>query len=147
MFGKSTESASPDRHSHSVLQDGMTIVGTVEAQGDVRFDGRLEGKLLASERVTIGCSGNLLASVEAGEVIVMGSVEGSIRARKRLELKKGAKVVGDITTPVLVIEEGVYFHGNANMKLEAETPSFLGTVQGGAAQKKEGDDSLQQVYQ
>jgi cytoskeletal protein CcmA (bactofilin family) len=147
MFGKSSESTSSDRHSHSVLQDGLSIVGSVEAKGDVRFDGRLEGKISVSERLTIGVSGVMAASVEAGEVIVMGTVEGSIRARRRLELRKGAKVVGDVTTPILLIEEGVYFHGNSNMKAEAETPAFLGTVPGGAGQKKEEDEALQQLYQ
>lgn len=147
MFGKNADSTSLDRHAHSVLQDGMTIVGTVDARGDVRFDGKLEGKITATERVTIGSSGVVTASVEANEVIVMGVVEGSIRARRRLELKKGAKVIGDVSTPVLVIEEGVFFHGNSNMKAEPEPAAFLGTVEGGAQQKKEEDGSYQQLYQ
>jgi cytoskeletal protein CcmA (bactofilin family) len=147
MFGKSGESTSSDRHSHSVVQEGMAIVGNIEAMGDVRFDGRLDGKISVSERLTVGTSGALTANIDASEVVVMGSVEGSIRARKRLELRKGARVVGDVTTPILLIEEGVFFHGNSNMKAEAETPSFLGTVPGGAAQKQEQGEPLQQVYQ
>jgi cytoskeletal protein CcmA (bactofilin family) len=147
MFGKNADSASADRHAHSVLQEGMAIVGTVDAKGDVRFDGKLEGKLTATERVTIGSSGVLAASVEANEVIIMGVVEGSVRARRRLELKKGARVIGDVSAPVLVIEEGVFFHGNSNMKPEAEPAAFLGTVEGGAQQRKEEDGSHQQLYQ
>ena len=147
MFGKNPESPSTDRHSHSVLQEGMVIQGTVEARGDVRFDGRLEGKITVSERLTVGSSGSLVADVEANDVVVMGTIEGSIRARRRLELKKGARVVGDVTTPILVIEEGVHFHGNSNMGTEAEPSTFLGTVAGGAGTRTDETDSRQQIFQ
>ena len=122
MFGKGSESASGDRHAHSILQDGMFVQGTLDAKGDVRLDGRMEGKLHVSERLTVGAAGVLNADVEAGEVIIMGAVEGTIRAHRRLELRKGARVVGDIAAPILMIEEGVHFHGNCNMR-PGEVPS------------------------
>lgn len=127
MFGRGNETASGDRHAHSILQDGMVVQGTLEAKGDVRLDGRLEGKIHVSERLTVGSSGVLHADVEAGEVIIMGVVEGTIRAHRRLELRKGARVVGDIAAPILMIEEGVHFHGNCNMRpgeVPAEAPGF-----------------------
>jgi cytoskeletal protein CcmA (bactofilin family) len=116
MFGRGNEAASGDRHAHSILQDGMLVQGTLDAKGDVRLDGRLEGKIHVSERLTVGATGVLNADVEAGEVIIMGAVEGTIRAHRRLELRKGARVVGDIAAPILMIEEGVHFHGNCNMQ-------------------------------
>jgi cytoskeletal protein CcmA (bactofilin family) len=116
MFGKGSEAASGDRHAHSILQEGMVVRGNLEAKGDVRLDGRLEGNILVSERLTVGVSGVLHADVEAGEAIIMGAVEGTIRVHRRLELRKGARVVGDIAAPILTIEEGVHFHGNCNMR-------------------------------
>ncbi len=116
MFGKGSEVTSGDKHGHSILQEGMVVEGTLEAKGDVRLDGRLIGKVVVSERLTIGASGVLHAEVEAGEAIIMGTVEGSVRAQRRLELRKGARVVGDIASPILMIEEGVHFHGNCNMR-------------------------------
>jgi cytoskeletal protein CcmA (bactofilin family) len=116
MFGKGNETASGDRHPHSILQDGMFVQGTLDAKGDVRLDGRMEGKIQVSERLTVGASGVLIADIEAGEAIIMGAVEGTIRAHRRLELRKGARVVGDIAAPILMIEEGVHFHGNCNMR-------------------------------
>jgi cytoskeletal protein CcmA (bactofilin family) len=116
MFKRGVEAASGDRHAHSILQEGMFVLGALEAKGDVRLDGRLEGKLLVSERLTVGASGILHADVEAGEAVIMGAVEGTIRAHRRLELRKGARVVGDIVAPILIIEEGVHFHGNCNMR-------------------------------
>jgi cytoskeletal protein CcmA (bactofilin family) len=149
MFNKATETPNRERHNHSIVQEGVTVKGEIQANGDVRLDGRLEGKLVANEKVTIGATGVLVAEVEAGEVIVMGSVEGNIRAHKRLELRKGARVIGDLATPVLVVEEGVYFHGNSNMSQEsASNPSF-GILAGGrsdAAKEEKKDDPLDIVY-
>jgi cytoskeletal protein CcmA (bactofilin family) len=119
MFGTSSDAAprtiAGDHHAQSILQEGVVVRGELEAKGDVRLDGRLEGKIMVSDRLTIGTNGSLVADVEASEVIVMGKFEGSIRARTRLELKKGARVVGDIATASLVIEEGVHFEGTSKM--------------------------------
>ncbi|MCA9726884.1 MAG: polymer-forming cytoskeletal protein [Candidatus Eisenbacteria bacterium] len=126
MFGKSNDAAprviAGDHHAQSILQEGVVVRGELEAKGDVRLDGRLEGKIIVSDRLTIGTTGSLIAEVEANEVVVMGKFEGSIRARNRLELKKGARVVGDISTANLIIEEGVYFEGNSKMSDGRERP-------------------------
>lgn len=116
MFGKGNEASHGDKHAHSILQEGMFVQGSLEAKGDVRLDGRLSGKIRVSERLTVGASGILNADIEAGEAIIMGAVEGTVRVHRRLELRKGAKVVGDISAPILMIEEGVHFHGNCNMR-------------------------------
>ncbi len=116
MFGKGTDASGGDCHGHSIFQQGIVVQGEIEAKGEVRFDGRLEGKIRVTGRLTIGSGGILRADVEASEVVVMGRVEGKIRALRRLELLKGARVEGDVATPVLVVEEGVVFQGNSNMQ-------------------------------
>jgi cytoskeletal protein CcmA (bactofilin family) len=121
MFGKGSETSGGEKHAHSILQDGISVRGSLEVKGDVRLDGRLEGNILVSERLTVGASGVLIADVVAGEAIIMGTVEGTIRVHRRLELRKGARVVGDIAAPVLLIEEGVHFHGNCDMR-HADSP-------------------------
>jgi cytoskeletal protein CcmA (bactofilin family) len=118
MFGKNTDSTGGERYGQSILQEGVAVRGDLQAKGDVRMDGEVDGKLIVGEKLTIGPTGNVRADVEAGEVVVMGTIRGTVRAVRRLELRKGAHVSGDITTPVLVIEEGVYFHGRSNMQPE-----------------------------
>lgn len=124
MFGKNTSEPAPrsqhptgggDRTGQSILQEGVHVRGDVEANGDLRLDGHLEGKLRVSDRLTVGTSGVVLAEIDAREVVVMGRVEGVIIATARIELKKGAHVEGDLQAPSLVIEEGVYFDGQCRM--------------------------------
>jgi cytoskeletal protein CcmA (bactofilin family) len=53
--------------------------------------------------------------VHVGTAIVNGHINGNIVAGQRVELRVGAHVEGDITTPALVLEEGVVFDGNCKM--------------------------------
>lgn len=117
MFGKHSEAQSGGgrHHNQSILQEGVILRGEIEAKGDVRLDGQLEGRVTVSERLTIGATGVVKGDVDAGEVIVMGTFEGRIRAHRRIELRKGAKVTADVHTSSLIIEEGVVFHGHSNM--------------------------------
>ena len=103
----------------------MTIRGDFESGGDVRLDGRLEGKVVVSETFTVGECGIVKAAVEAGEVIVMGTIHGNVHAHRRLEIRKGATVIGDLMTPTLVIEEGVRFQGHSNMQIESPSGAIL----------------------
>ncbi len=119
MFGKTSErprpSVSGDRTTESTLQEGVCVRGDLEACGDVRLNGSLEGRVSAAEVLTIGPSGTIRADLEAKEVVVMGTVEGSINATSRIELRKGARVLGDVSAPTLIIEEGVFFEGQCRM--------------------------------
>jgi cytoskeletal protein CcmA (bactofilin family) len=115
MFGKQMEAARTDRHGQSFLQEGMTINGEIQAEGELRVDGRVEGRIQISERLTVGSTGEITAEIVANEVVIEGSVTGKIRASRRLELRKGAKMIGDIVAPVLVIEEGAQFQGHSSM--------------------------------
>ena len=51
----------------------------------------------------------------AATVVVSGRVNGNIEASKSVELCKGSKVKGDITTPELRIADNVEFEGSVNM--------------------------------
>jgi cytoskeletal protein CcmA (bactofilin family) len=116
MFGKQEESSGQAR-SQSLIQEGVSVKGEIRAEGDVRIEGSLEGNLTTKARVIIGATGVIHADIEAGEVLVMGRLSGKIVGHKRIELRKGAHVEGEIATQALVIEEGVFFQGLAQMNV------------------------------
>jgi cytoskeletal protein CcmA (bactofilin family) len=58
------------------------------------------------------------ADVRVGVAIVSGQISGHVTAQERVELKKTARIFGDILTPVLSLEEGVVFDGHCEMKGE-----------------------------
>jgi cytoskeletal protein CcmA (bactofilin family) len=52
--------------------------------------------------------------------VVSGNVEGNVFAKKKVELEGGAKLIGDVESVSLVIEDGVFFEGRSKMKREGE---------------------------
>src|SRR6185312_10060105 len=55
------------------------------------------------------------------EIVVLGTVQGNIETREKIEISKEAKVVGDIRTARIVIEDGAYFKGSIDI-VRAEAP-------------------------
>jgi cytoskeletal protein CcmA (bactofilin family) len=116
MFGKQEESSGQAR-TQSLIQEGVSVKGELRAEGDVRIEGTVEGNISTKARVIIGSTGVIRADIDAAEVLVMGRVTGKIVGHRRIELRKGAHVEGEIATQGLVIEEGVFFQGLAQMNV------------------------------
>lgn len=120
MFGKQEESSGQSR-SQSLIQEGVTVKGDIRAEGDIRLEGVVEGSVITKARVIVGSTGKIQANIDAAEVVVMGRLNGKIVGHRRIELRKGAHVEGDIATQSLVIEEGVFFQGLAQMNVPGTT--------------------------
>eukprot|EP00752_Nemacystus_decipiens_P000447 g447.t1 len=101
-------SAEPARKT-SEIAEGLTIVGELDGEGDVRLDGRLEGNVRCRALV-IGRSGELVGRVSAQEVSVEGTVRGDIRATQ-VTLAASAVVVGDVAHEVLEVAAGAKIEG------------------------------------
>jgi cytoskeletal protein CcmA (bactofilin family) len=59
------------------------------------------------------------AQIKANAIIVAGKISGDITATQRLEIRPSAKVIGNITAPILVVHEGAMFEGHCSMQPEA----------------------------
>ncbi len=88
------------------------VKGDISGSEDLQIDGTVEGSIsLQSQRLTVGHTAHLNSEILAGEVVVYGKVEGNLRVRDRVEIKKDSSVMGDITTARISIEDGAYFKG------------------------------------
>ena len=94
----------------------VVFKGELSADEDVRFDGTLKGHLYVdAATLTISETATLDADVRAKEVIVHGTVRGSITAGARIELTATAKVEGALTAERVVIADGARFNGSVYM--------------------------------
>ena len=94
----------------------VKVVGQIYSKEDLYVDGTVEGTLEASEhKLTIGPHGTIQASIKAREVLVLGTIQGNVEAFERLEIRKDAKLMGDIRTARIVIEDGAYFKGSIDI--------------------------------
>ncbi len=105
---------------NTLLGDGSRFKGTVECEGTMRIDGKVDGKVLARDSVIVGETGIIKADIMAPNIVIGGKVTGNITAENKVELLPAAQLYGDIQTPILAIAEGVVFQGNCNMKGKVE---------------------------
>ncbi len=109
--------------SGTVIGKGICIRGEVTGQEDFFLDGVLEGNItLTGKRLTIGANGIIHADIVAGDLVVFGRVEGSVKATGRAELKHSAVFVGDISAARLSIEDNATLQGYVDLTVAA-TPA------------------------
>jgi cytoskeletal protein CcmA (bactofilin family) len=107
----------------AVIGKAMVIRGHVRSKEGLYVDGEVDGSLeLADSRLTVGPHGRVTADVTAREIEVMGSVTGDLDAAKKITIRKGGRLVGDLRTPAIVIEEGAYFKGKIEILDNVERP-------------------------
>lgn len=105
------------------LDAGSKISGKLSFDGPVRIDGEVDGEIIGKDSVTIGESAVVTAQIKAASIIVAGKVSGDITAIQRIEIRPSAKVMGNLTSPVLVVHEGALFEGHCSMQPEAARDS------------------------
>lgn len=101
--------------------NGTVLTGETNFQAMLRVDGHLTGRITSDNgTLIIGATGRVDANIAVAAAIVSGTVNGDIIAGERLELGRTARVVGNIQTPRLVIEDGAVFEGNCTMMKSKE---------------------------
>jgi len=121
---------------NTLLGDGSRFKGTIECEGTVRIDGKVDGKILARDSVIVGETGIIKADIMAPNIVIGGKVTGNITAESKVELLPAAQLYGDIQTPILAIAEGVIFQGNCNMKGKVESKEKVKTEEEAIEVKK-----------
>ena len=105
------------------LPGGLTIIGPlvmikgqVFSREDVYLNGQMEGTVEVPEcRLTIGPEGRLQANVRAREIVVHGTIHGTVEAGETIDIRQDAKLVGDIKSGRIIIEDGAYLKGSVDM--------------------------------
>ena len=100
---------------YSVIDDVLTITGDISTQGTVRVDGRIEGTLHRADTLIIGAGGTVIGNVEAREVVIGGSLVGTLTVSVRVEVQATATVNGDIRSAAVLLHEGGTVHGHISV--------------------------------
>ena len=100
---------------NAYLGKGSKVAGKLHFEGTVRVDGQVEGEVAAQDTLIVGETAIVNAQILGSTIIIKGKVTGDITARKRVEIKAPGKLFGNVTTPSLIIQEGVIFEGHCSM--------------------------------
>lgn len=121
-----SDSPSSVRSGSAALGKNVTVKGQIFAREDLTIDGEVEGTVECHEhRLTIGPNARVQAGLKAREIVIHGSIQGNVEAADKIDIKKEAKLVGDIKTTRIVIEDGAYFKGSIDISKPtgARTPA------------------------
>ncbi|RME89307.1 MAG: polymer-forming cytoskeletal protein [Candidatus Hydrogenedentota bacterium] len=107
--------------TNSIIGPNSYFTGKFIINGSLKIDGKFEGKDLKAEQLYIGVTGKVNTNITANSVIVEGVVIGNITARNRVMLLPTAKILGDIRTPELIIQNGVILEGRCIIAHDLKT--------------------------
>jgi cytoskeletal protein CcmA (bactofilin family) len=104
------------RGGAATIGKAVKVVGQIFSREDLYVDGEVEGTVEALEhKLTIGPNGTVRATIKAREVVALGNIQGNVEATEKIEIRKDAKLTGDIRTARIIIEDGAYFKGSIDI--------------------------------
>jgi cytoskeletal protein CcmA (bactofilin family) len=100
---------------NSTIGENSYFEGRFAVKGSLKIDGRFEGETLLVDQLQIGAKAKVKTDIAATSVVVEGIVIGNISATRRILLLSTARVLGDLKTPELIIQDGVVLEGRCTI--------------------------------
>ena len=97
------------------LDKGSHLHGELRFDASFRVDGKLTGTVESDGDLIVGETGEVDGEVKVGQIFVSGTVRGSIRASRKVQIAPQGKLFAEVETPALVIEDGAIFEGTCSM--------------------------------
>ena len=115
-----------DAFINSMIGEGTRLKGEFDLNGLLRIDGDFTGTIRTKGKVLIGKNGRAECTLHAGTVVVGGVIRGEIYSTEKVIILSTGLVLGSITTPRLIIEEGVVFNGSCRVTTSAPAEASRG---------------------
>ncbi len=98
--------------NNSIVGEKSEFMGRFMVKGSLRIEGKFEGQALEVEQLFVGPKGKVKSDIYANNVDVEGVIIGNIVANNRVFLRPSSKVLGNIKTKELIIQQGVVLEGS-----------------------------------
>lgn len=111
-----------------VVGSAVKVTGDVRGEQDVTVDGRLEGSVQLDATLTVGPNAVVKADLRVQRAVIHGVVMGTVVASDAVVLAATARVVADLYTPQIIMEDGARFCGNVGDASQAPARMSLSTA-------------------
>jgi cytoskeletal protein CcmA (bactofilin family) len=98
-----------------VIGENSIFEGRFYVSGSILIEGKFQGDIKTEDQVTVGPTGRVRTDIMARKVTVAGTLIGNIVAAEEVNLIQNGKVLGNITTPKLNVENGVVTEGKVTI--------------------------------
>jgi cytoskeletal protein CcmA (bactofilin family) len=102
----------------TILAEDIDFSGELTFRKPLMIKGSFQGEIKSSSDLYIGEKAVVKAKIEADCVSARGRIVGDVVAHTRVELFSTASMLGDLTTPELVMESGCQYNGRCTMNPE-----------------------------
>ena len=107
FFKKATVDTANLNSPNTVIGKGVYLEAVrMTGQESIRIDGMYKGAIEIEGSLVLGDSGSIVGDVIANYFLIAGEMDGNIKCTTQLHLASTARVVGDIQTPSLIVDEG-----------------------------------------
>jgi cytoskeletal protein CcmA (bactofilin family) len=93
----------------------ISVKGKVSGAGNLIVMGRLEGQFELDGELVVAPPAVVTGEIKAGSVTISGTLTGTVAARERIHLEKGAVVNGSLAGARLTMADGAVFNGEVAM--------------------------------
>jgi len=114
IFRKSNKSTANHANT-TVIATDTKIRGEIQVESKVHVDGEFWGTINAKSIISVGKTGLIEGEIVSKKLVVTGCFFGTAHCEE-IEILASGKVVGQITSNVLVIERGGFFEGESKPK-------------------------------
>jgi cytoskeletal protein CcmA (bactofilin family) len=130
VLSSNTSPTSPTSADRATISKSLQIKGEVICSESLYVEGTVEGAIyLPDRRVTVGRGAQVSANITAGEVVVLGKLQGNIYASDRVDIRSEGSLTGDVTAQRISIGDGAFFKGGIDIcKLRQGKDGMVGAV-------------------
>jgi cytoskeletal protein CcmA (bactofilin family) len=108
------------------LDRGSHLRGELEFDAHFRVHGKFTGEVSTEGELIVGEGGEVEGKVRVGQIVVSGTVRGSIHAGRRVQITATGRVLADVDTPSLIVEDGAFFEGRCAMNRDSAGSAAAG---------------------
>lgn len=105
-----------------LVGQGAVLEGKLTFKGTVRIDARFTGSIVTDDVLVVGEHAQIDAEVTCGTIVVVGQVNGDVKATTAVEVHQGGRLLGSVTTPSLQVAKGAVLQGDVRMSGEDRAP-------------------------
>jgi cytoskeletal protein CcmA (bactofilin family) len=102
------------------LDSGSHLEGELRFDTSFRIDGKFNGSIVSDGDLMVGEGGEIEGELAIGRIFISGTIRGTVRASRRVQIAPSGKVFADLETPSLEIEDGALFEGRCSMMRDGE---------------------------
>jgi cytoskeletal protein CcmA (bactofilin family) len=113
----------PSVEVRGFLDEGTEVIGDLRFSDVLHLHGHIKGRVVSDGELVVGEKGIIEGDVEVGILTLGGTLIGNVTAKKKAHFLNTARVRGDVSTPILRVDEGAEWEGSITMLVEAREKS------------------------